>query len=72
MPAPLFVLFYFALDSGDSFRMHSLTERALLPLSEKKQDRKYGEHVRHIEHASFTLLVFMATRGVGKFMSAFL
>ena len=40
--------------------------------AEKEKDRKYGERVRQVEHASFTPLILATTGGVSKLTCAFL
>ena len=40
--------------------------------AEKEKDRKYGDRVRQVEHASFTPLIFSVTGGTSKLTTAFL
>lgn len=40
--------------------------------AEKEKERKYGERVRQVEHASFTPLVFATTGGVSRLTTSFL
>ena len=40
--------------------------------AEKEKERKYGERVRQVEHASFTPLIFATTGGVSKLTDVFL